>query len=192
LRAQAEDTTLAGMPRAPRDRAPGIHHVTVGSAGPIPYYRDDVDRLTWIRRLVRVLDRYDWTCIVLCQLTTHFHLLLEIPNASLPDGMHDLSSEYAKEFNHRHGRIGYLIRDRYWSRRITTDEYVLTAFRYIARNPIEAGICDRPEDWHWSSFATSCGLAQTFPFVDATIALSQFGNSPAAAILALRDFVGRA
>lgn len=180
------------MPRPPRDRAPGIHHVNVGSAGQVPYYRDDVDRVTWMRRLIRVLDRYDWTCIAVCQLTTHFHLLLDIPNTSLPDGMHDLSSEYGKEFNGRHGRVGYLVRDRYWSRRVTTVGYLLAAFRYIARNPVEAGLCELPERWHWSSFATSCGIARTFPFVDATIVLSQFGNSPATAILALRDFVSAA
>lgn len=178
------------MPRAKRDRAPGIHHVTTGSAGPVAYYRDDVDHIAWIRRLVRVLRRYDWTCIIACQLSTHFHLLLDIPDTSLPDGMRDLTSEYTKEFNARHGRIGYLVRNRYWSKRVTTNEYLLTAFRYIARNPVEAGLCHRPEDWYWSSVAASCGLADTFRFVDATIVLSQFGNSPAAAARALRDFVG--
>ncbi len=29
-------------------------------------------------------------------------------------------------------------------------------------------MCERAEEWFWSSFATSCGLATTFPFVDAT------------------------
>jgi putative transposase len=164
----------------------------VGSAGPVDYYRDDVDRITWIRRLVQVLNRYDWTCISLCQLTTHVHVLLDVPDMSLPEGMHDLSSDYSSAFNGRHGRLGYLVRDRYWSKRITSREYLATAFRYIARNPVEAGLCDAPEVWHWSSFATSCGLANTFPFVDATIVLTQFGSSPAAATLALRDFVGRA
>jgi hypothetical protein len=42
----------------------------------------------------------------------------------------------------------------------------LAAFRYVALNPVRAGICERPEEWFWSSFATSCGLANTFPFVD--------------------------
>jgi REP element-mobilizing transposase RayT len=177
--------------RPPRDRAPGLHHVTVGSAGPIPYYRDDIDRMTWIRDLVRILDRYEWTCVAVCQVTTHLHLLLDIPDTSLPDGMHDLSAGYGRTFNARHERIGNLVRRRYWSKRVTTTEYLLSAFRYIARNPVEAGLCDRAEDWRWSSYATSCGLAQTFPFVDATIVLSQLGSSPAAATFALRTLVAK-
>ena len=31
--------------------------------------------------------------------------------------------------------------------------------RYIHRNPVKAGLCERPEDWEWSSFrhyATGC------------------------------------
>jgi hypothetical protein len=31
--------------------------------------------------------------------------------------------------------------------------------RYIHRNPVNAGLCERPEDWEWSSFrryATGC------------------------------------
>jgi REP element-mobilizing transposase RayT len=161
----------------------------VGSTGPIDYYRDDADRLVWIRRLVHVLTRYGWTCIATCQLSTHVHLLVDIPDESLPHGMHDLTCEYSREFNARHRRIGYLVRNRYWSRRIADDEYLLSAFRYIVLNPVEAGLCWKPEDWYWSSFATSCGLAQTFPFVDATSVVSALGRSPSEASGALREFV---
>jgi putative transposase len=180
------------VPRKPRDRAPGVHHIVVGAAGPDSYYRDDVDRIAWVRRIVQTVDRYDWTCIILCQLTTHVHALVDVPDESLPQGMHHLTAAYSREFNARHDRIGYLVRDRYWSTRIKTNEHLLAAFRYIARNPLEAGLSTRAEDWHWSSFATSCRLAGAFPFVDATLVLSQFGSSPAAASVALRDFVGRA
>jgi hypothetical protein len=101
--------------------------------------------------------------------------------------MHALTCDYSREFNARHRRIGYLVRDRYWSQRITDDEYLLTAFRYIARNPVEAGLCWKPEEWYWSSFATSCGLAQTFPFVDATRVLSALGRPLEEAPDALRE-----
>ena len=145
--------------------------------------------MNWTRLFVQVLDRYGWTCIAVCQLSTHWHALLDIPNASLSEGMHYLDSRYGKAFNARHDRVGYLIRDRYWSRRKATDAELLTAFRYVALNPVEAGIVERPEDSFWSSFATTVGLANTFPFVDATAVLMQFGSSRAAAIAALRRFV---
>jgi putative transposase len=178
------------VPRQLRDAAVGVHHIGVGAAGPAEYFRDDVDHITWTRLFVRTLDRYGWTCIAVCELSTHWHALVDVPDESLPRGMHFLNSMYAKAFNARHDRVGYLVRDRYWSRRKATDSAVLTAFRYVAQNPVKAGVSERPEDCFWSSFATTIGLASTFAFVDATLVLMQFGSSRAAAVAALRRFVG--
>jgi hypothetical protein len=51
---------------------------------------------------------------------------------SLSIGMHWLNSEYSKAFNDRHGRVGYLVRDR---------------FRYVVGDPVRAGIVDRAAEW---------------------------------------------
>ena len=154
LRGRGRASKSRRMPRPPRDLAPGIQHIGVGAAGPANYFRDDVDHLTWTRLFVRTLARHGWTCIAMCQLSTHWHALVDVPDDSLARGMHELNSEYTKDFNARHGRVGYLVRDRYWSRRKTTAEEILTAFRYDADNPVKAGIVKRPEEWHWSSYAT--------------------------------------
>lgn len=168
------------MTRPLRDMTPGIHHVVVGATGPSPYFRDDVDRLTWVRFFLRTLASHDWRCVVLCQMTTHVHALVEVPDESLPLGMHWLNTAYGKRFNARHDRLGALLRTRYWSTRMKDDAQLLAAFRYAARNPVNAGMCERAEDWFWSSFATSCGLAQTFPFVDASHILGILDASPQA------------
>jgi putative transposase len=161
-----------------RDAAAGIHHVIVGATGPSPYFIDDIDRMDWLRRFVRTLERFDWKCIAFCLMTTHLHALIEVQDESLPLGMHALNMPYGKRFNARHDRVGNLLRARYWSTRMKDDEQLLAAFRYTARNPARAGMCTHPEGWRWSSFATSCGLAHTFPFVDATRVLSLLGSPP--------------
>ena len=140
----------------------------VQATGPSPYYVDHIDRLDWLRRFIRTLDRYAWTCLIVCQMTTHVHTLVDVPDRSLSEGMQRLNCGYGKEFNARHERRGNLVGQRFWSSRCTTEEALLARFRYIALNPVEAGVCERAEEWFWSSFATSCGLANTFPFVDAT------------------------
>ena len=105
--------------------------------------------------------------------------------------MHALNSWYGLEFNERHKRTGHLIGARFWSSRKPEIEQVLAAYRYVARNAEEAGMCEFAEDWTWSSYGTSLGGEIRFPFVDATLVLSQFGSSPAAAIAALRAYVAR-
>jgi REP element-mobilizing transposase RayT len=140
------------------------------------YFIDDVDRLSWIRRLIRVRDRHGWRVLAFCQMTTHVHVLLEVPSDSLPRGMEYLSREYGKDFNARHGRHGHLIRKRYGSRRVEDARDLLGTYAYVVLNPVEAGACARPEDWRWSSYAATVGLTHDFPFVDATLVLAEVGG----------------
>ena len=174
------------MGQRPRDNAPGIHHVIVSATGTTEYYVDHIDRLDWLRRFIRIVDRYAWRCLIFCQMTTHVHALIDVPDWSLSEGMQRLNGGYGREFNGRHGRRGNLVRSRFWSERKKTNNQVLAAFRYIALNPVRAGICERPEECFWSSFPTSCGLATTYPFVDATpvtALLDPTGKDAAAALL---------
>jgi hypothetical protein len=94
------------MPRPPRDLAPGIQHIGVSAAGPANYFRDEIDHMTWTRLFVRTLDRHGWVCVAMCQLSTHWHALVDIPDGSLARGMHELNSEYGKRFQaSRAGRL---------------------------------------------------------------------------------------
>lgn len=163
------------MGQTPRDTTPGIHHVIVGATGDELYFVDDPDHFVWTRRFIRTLARFDWTCVSVCHLSTHLHAIIDIPDMSISRGMHYLNSFYGKYFNEKNERRGNLVRSRFWSKRVVDDAQLVAAFRYVARNPVTAGVCERPEDWFWSSFATSCGLAQTFPFVDAGRVVSVLG-----------------
>lgn len=152
--------------------------MTVGAVAESPYFRDEIDRLTWLRRLTVVLERWRWVCLSFCQLTTHVHLVVETTDESLPSGMHELNSRFAQEVNERHDRRGVLQRARYWSARKDTPETLLEAYRYVALNPVEAGLVPHPVEWMWSSFATSCGINDAFPFVDAGRVIGELGGDP--------------
>lgn len=173
------------MPPAPRDFAPGIHHVWVNATGNWSYYLDETDRIAWIRRLVHTLERFDWTCLAFCQMTTHVHALLEVPDRSLPEGMRYLNREYSRDFNARHSRVGSFVRKRYGNRRIEGAVDLLGAYAYVVLNPVVEGMCPRAEDWRWSSYATTIGLSNDFPFVDASLVLAELGGP----VNALRNFV---
>ena len=48
---------------------------------------------------------------------------------------------------------------RYYDCNIRDYPQFVEKLRYIHRNPVKAGLCERPEDWEWSSFrhyATGC------------------------------------
>jgi REP-associated tyrosine transposase len=165
------------MPSPPRNVSPGLHHIWVNATDNWAYYHDEADRLDWIRLFVRVARRHDWTAVAFCQLTTHVHAIVAVPDPSLPAGMQYLNREYSRDFNGRHGREGYLVKRRYGSRRIEDGADLLRTYPYVVLNAEEAGVCGRTEDWRWSSLATTLGLTTDFLFIDASVVLGELGGS---------------
>ena len=165
------------MPSAPRDLAPGLHHIWVGATGHENYFIDAEDRITWLRHLVRTVGVFAWTCVAFCQMTTHVHLVVDVQDQSLALAMKRLNMGYSRDFNDRHDRVGQFIRRRYGSRRIKDGRDLLGAYAYVVANPVTAGICDDPVDWRWSSYPTTLGVSNDFPFVDASIAIAEAGGT---------------
>ena len=87
----------------------------------------------------------------------HFHLLVQTPEPNLSRGMAQLKSGYAQAYNRRHERIGPLFAGRYGARLIQQDRHLLEVFRYIAMNPVAAGLCPTPASWGWSAHAALAG-----------------------------------
>jgi REP element-mobilizing transposase RayT len=150
---------------------------------------DDTDRMDFCSRLARTVRRFEWTCRAFCLMTTHYHLLVDVAENRLQSGMHLLNGQYAQEFNRRHGRSGHLHGDRYGASLVESDGHMLRAFRYIARNPVRAGLCDAPADWHWSSYRGTAGIDSGFAFVDNSPIRDYFGGDTKDATRVLRGFV---
>ena len=141
------------MPRAPRVQIPGgTYHVTARGNRRQVIYHDDDDRRQFIAFRDTITRRYRWRLHAWCLMTNHFHLLVEVPELTLSRGMQRLNSTYAAYFNARFSHVGHLFQQRFISRLIDSEEYFAEALRYIAFNPVRAGLCDYPADWAWSSF----------------------------------------
>lgn len=115
-------------------------------------YLRRVDRLRYLALLAAVVERFGWRCLAYCLMRNHVHLLIETPHANLARGMQTLHGRYAQGFNQRYRQTGHLFEGRYGSVRIEGDGQLWMAARYIAMNPVDAGVCARPEDYEWSSY----------------------------------------
>jgi putative transposase len=150
------------MPRPPRLQiAGGTFHVTSRGNRRQSIYHDDLDRKLFLLLRDRVVRRCGWRMLAYCLMTNHFHLLITTPRPTLSVGMHRLNGEYAKCFNERHSFDGHLFERRFESRFVETEEHFFEALRYIAYNPVKAGLCAHPREWPWSSFY---GIEESFVF----------------------------
>ena len=116
-------------------------------------FLDDDDRERYLALLGRVVDKRLWRCLGYCLMGNHIHLLVETREPNLAAGMQYLHGVFAQGFNERHGYSGHLFEGRYGCTRITSDAQLLQTARYLARNPLEAGMCRRAQDYAWSSHA---------------------------------------
>ena len=141
------------MARPHREQiAGGMFHVTSRGNRRQSIYHDDDDRRQFLVLRDRVVRLCGWRMLAYCLMTNHFHLLIETRAPNLSAGMHRLNSAYAKYFNERHSVDGHLFDRRFGSRLVETDEHLDEALRYIAFNPVRAGLCADPREWRWSSF----------------------------------------
>ena len=178
------------MARQPRVQVPGApYHVTARGALRQRIVRDDFDRTAFLATLPDVLERHDWSCHAFCLMETHFHLVVRTAEADLARGMQRLHACYAQGFNIRHDQTRHVLERRYHSVLIADERHVLELCRYLALNPVEAGLCARPGEWPWSSYAAMLGLAPRPPFLAVEWLLTFFGGEPARARARLQAFV---
>lgn len=177
------------MPRPLRDKTAGIFHVyTHGVWGYPALFRDELDRLMFLRHLARVSTRGGLTCMAFCLMNNHYHLIVEVDDGILPAAMHDLNLPYALWFNSRARLRGHVQYDHYNSRRILDEDDLLGCNAYVANNPVRAELCRSADEWLWSSHAGTVGLREPHSFVDPSRLLAPFRWTPDPRA-ALREFV---
>jgi REP-associated tyrosine transposase len=172
------------MPRRPRiEVEDGIFHVAARAVDGVFAYRSAVDRLDFLELLWTTIGTYEWSCQSYCLMGTHYHVIVQTPRANLAAGMRMLNGRYAQRYNWRYDRKGHLFGGRFMSVPIENNEHLMAAHRYVARNPVRAGICALPQNWEWSSYRAVVGLEMPPIFLDVKTALVVFatnGKSPEA------------
>jgi putative transposase len=142
------------MPRRPREEEAGaVHHVWARGSRKAAVFLDDPDRWVYLRLLERTVLRFGWLCLSYCLMGNHSHLLIETPQPNLGEGMRWFHGSYGRHFVDRHSRPGHVFQRPFGSKRVMDDAQMWTTVRYIAQNPVEAGLCASPGEWAWSSHA---------------------------------------
>jgi putative transposase len=133
-----------------QDLPDGFYHVTARGVDRGAVFRDDADRVLFLRLLGEAVQRDKWRCHACCLMGTHYHLVVETTQAALSRGLHRLNGLYAQLFNRRHGRRGHLFGGRFHAWFLDDEEHFRHTCDYIAENPVRAGLCAHAEDWPWS------------------------------------------
>jgi putative transposase len=167
----------------------GIYHVTSRGDGQEDIYLSDADREAWLETFGAVCERFNWVCHAWCQMTNHYHILIETPEANLAQGMRHLNGVYTQRYNRTHARVGHVFQGRYKAIMVERDSYLLELARYVVLNPLRAKMVKRLEAWPWSSYLATCGQAVSPAWLQTDWILAQFGQRRASAIAKYVSFV---
>ncbi len=155
--------------RARKASKSGIYHVMIRGINRQTIFEDGKDEEKYLELLRSYRKRCGFALYGYCLMRNHAHLLIkeaahlsvlsvngsdiEIgPGEPLENVFKRIGVSYVTYFNRKYKRVGHLFQDRYRSEPVESDAYLLMALRYIHRNPIKAGICEKPEGYGASSY----------------------------------------
>src|SRR5882672_11526987 len=151
------------------------HFVTFACYHRHPSFTTDAAKQIFGNALERVRCRFGLYVYGYVVMPEHVHLLLSEPGGpfnaeggplkpsfglsgalTLADAVKSLKQGVSRRLI---GEATHFWQKRYYDFNIRNHSQFVEKLRYIHRNPVKGGLCERPEDWEWSSFrhyATGC------------------------------------
>jgi REP element-mobilizing transposase RayT len=118
----------------------------------------DVDRAKFLGELAATCERLEIALVSYVLMMNHYHLLVRIPADRLSRALQRLHTRYARAHNRRYGRSAHLFRAHAYAGEIESNEQVVVAACYLARNPVRVGLVRNALAWRWGSARAHAGL----------------------------------
>jgi REP element-mobilizing transposase RayT len=100
-------------------------------------------------------------------MNNHFHMIVRTPKCNLGKFMRYFNRELGREIFFKSGQINQKFGCRYHYSIISDLTYYHAAYKYVYRNPVSANICEKVEDYPFSSLSFLIGREKyLFPVHD--------------------------
>ncbi len=154
------------MARRPRFSIPGQpQHVMQRGNNRMAIFASAADYTRFYRKLEQACRRYDCVVHAYVFMSNHVHLLMTPAKANgIGRVMQSVGTSYAAYFNELNVRTGGMFEGRYRAIPIDSEQYLLTCYRYIERNPVRAGVVANVAQHRWSSYRANA-LGERDPLV---------------------------
>ena len=121
-------------------------------------FRDIEDYKVFLQLLENIKKKNAFELHSFSCMTNHYHILIETDGVDIWFIMQRINQLYAAYFNTKYELRGHLFQGRYKSVLVKNEAYFLQTSKYIHRNPVNAFVVYKPEDYAWSSYRTYIGL----------------------------------
>ena len=118
------------------DVADGLYHVMARGIERRSIFLDDKDRWHFLDLLSKLPERFRVIVHAYVCMESHYHLILQTPDANLSQAMQWLNVSYSAWFNARHNRNGPLFQGRFKSVGIENMAWAHECSVYVHLNPL--------------------------------------------------------
>lgn len=163
------------MARIPRVEVIGFpHHVTQRGNRRHQTFFSNADYRAYLKLIEEAKSKAGVSVWAYCLMPNHVHFVV-VPSrqGGLAGLVQHPHRRYAWRVNRRMNWEGHLWQSRFYSCPMD-EEHLIAAVRYVELNPVRAGLCNRPEDWPWSSVRAHLGCDSGL-LVDARPMLDRVG-----------------
>ena len=184
------------MPRVARVKSEeSVYHVMVRSISEVKMFKKKDDKMKYIFFIKRCLRTYKFRVLAYCIMDNHAHFIIDGCGADISKVMHNINFCYAIYYNKTYGRHGHLFQDRFKSKIVFDDRYLLNLSAYIHNNPHDIKRYENsPEKYEFSSLSTYLGMnvADSDPLVSTALIKSVMGKDPGSTREAYMELVRNA
>ena len=147
------------MPRVARIKDPmAVYHVMSRSISEFDLFPDNLDKEHFLDIMQKLKEKYHCKIYGYCLMSTHYHVIVDTCGYDISKFMKSLNQSYVKYINKKYNRRGHLLAERFNSKIIDTDKYMLTVSSYIHNNPKDvAEYSGREFEYPYSSMGIYLG-----------------------------------
>lgn len=148
------------MPRTARSKSEdAVYHIIIKSISEISLFENNSDKDNYITIMKHYQNIYKFRVYAYCFMSNHAHFIIDPNGADISKIMHSINFKFAMNFNRKYSREGPLFKDRFKSKIIHNNRYLLLASAYIHKNPMAISrYKSSPEKYKYSSLSVYLGL----------------------------------
>jgi len=130
-----------------------FHHAVNRGHGGLPIFSDKEDKAVFLQIMDEAARVYRIRIFAYCIMDSHYHLVLQNSSGRMSEFFKKLNGHYGTLYRKQHSGAGYVFQNRYRSRIIQDDSYLIQVIGYVLNNPVRAGLVKDFLDYPWSSAA---------------------------------------
>jgi len=129
----------------------GFYHVIARGNNKEYIFKNDVDKGYLLKQIKEYKEGMGFKVYGYVLMDNHYHFIIQTMDKKLQEIMHGINNKYSKYFNYKYKRVGHVFQSRYKAILIQDERYLISLIRYLHRNPIRAKMCEKVENYKWSS-----------------------------------------